>query len=175
MICEKIVCKETGINPQKGENLEYTPEFKYKAPRSLQFDNKYLRRHREGYESAMFRVRDTLKRQVATDSYYFKQNSIPMFGVDWNIGIGGIHTDDKRGSIDARKDNISILNLDVGSYYPTLILNQKLGPENEVKRALFLKAFQSIYDRRMKAKVDGDKAVANALKIPLNAVSGKTQ
>jgi len=173
-ICEKIICKEAAIAPQHGENLNFKKKFNYRAPKNLKFNNRYLREHHEKYETAPFEVKsETVKQKIITHSNYFRQKSIPMFGVDWNIGIGGVHTDDKKGRIDARERDYRIINMDVGSYYPAIIMNENLGPEVEDKRIKFLHVYKAIFERRMKAKADGDKATANALKIPLNAVTGK--
>jgi len=60
---------------------------------------------------------------------------------------------------------------DVAGYYPSIILQQGVEPEN--MRGNFLPVYQSIFDRRIAAKRSGDKATADTLKISLNGSFGK--
>lgn len=60
---------------------------------------------------------------------------------------------------------------DVASYYPSIILQQGLIPENI--GAGFTKVYSDIYHTRLKAKSLGDKVTADSLKISLNGSFGK--
>jgi hypothetical protein len=59
----------------------------------------------------------------------------------------------------------------VASYYPNIILQQKLAPDSLGKP--FLDVYQTILDRRIKAKRAGDKVTAETLKIAVNGSFGK--
>ena len=104
---------------------------------------------------------------------YLKNEYISFAGSDWNNGIGGIHTREKAMSIDSRNKDFLVMNFDVGAYYPSLILNLSLGPRNADRRRRFLKAFREIVKQRMTAKKTGDKKTSDALKVPINATTGK--
>lgn len=64
-----------------------------------------------------------------------------------------------------------IIDRDCASYYPNIILNLKLYPQH--LGTYFLDVYQSIVERRLKAKKDGNKVVADSLKICVNGSFGK--
>lgn len=88
----------------------------------------------------------------------------------YQMGIGGLHSCEKSQHIKADDDHI-LLELDVASYYPNIILQQRLAPKS--MGAPFLRVYQSIVTRRLKAKHDGDKVTADVLKIAINGSFGK--
>jgi hypothetical protein len=64
-----------------------------------------------------------------------------------------------------------IVDRDVTSYYPFIILNQGLYPKHLGQG--FLKVYRGIVDERVAAKKRGDKATADSLKITVNGSFGK--
>lgn len=88
----------------------------------------------------------------------------------YTVGIGGLHSDFPPVDITADEDTI-ILDLDVTSFYPTLILKYNLGPESW--RNEFLTVYKQIYEDRLKAKKQGRTTEANGLKLLLNSTYGK--
>jgi DNA polymerase elongation subunit (family B) len=60
---------------------------------------------------------------------------------------------------------------DVASYYPNIILAQRLAPKHLGPD--FLRVFEQIVDRRIAAKRSGDKVTADTLKITINGAFGK--
>jgi len=88
-------------------------------------------------------------------------------GCPTKVGLGGIHA-----AVPSYKETASderaILIQDIGSYYPSLIINN-----GYMSRAVSdHSAYQQFYDLRMKAKADGDKATAEAAKLVLNTTFG---
>ena len=89
----------------------------------------------------------------------------------YKIGIGGLHsTHDKKVTHVAGKDH-QIMEIDAASFYPTIMLNGGLCPSHIGQK--FIDEYQRIYDQRIKAKMSGDKTVADTLKISLNGTFGK--
>ena len=88
----------------------------------------------------------------------------------YNMGIGGLHSCEKAQTVHAGKDE-HLLEVDVASYYPNIILQQNLAPKSMGKP--FLDVYQSIVDRRIRAKRGGDKVTADTLKICVNGSFGK--
>jgi hypothetical protein len=93
-----------------------------------------------------------------------------LAGTRFQLGAGGLHSVDAPGSWRS-DDRQAIIDLDVTSYYPSLILNEgwyplHYGPE-------FLEHLRGMRDRRVAAKKAGDKRTATALKIVINSVYGK--
>jgi len=93
-----------------------------------------------------------------------------LFGTIYKMGMGGLHSQEKNLSIVGTVDN-----LDVTSYYPSMMINYKFVPEGIEDE--FLEVFSNFYDERNNpvtgAKVTGDKVRSNILKIILNGTYGK--
>jgi len=91
-------------------------------------------------------------------------------GVRYQLGTGGLHSLDQPGTWLA-DETVALLDLDVTSYYPSLILNEGWYPKHY--GPAFLDHLRSMRDRRVAAKNAGDKRTATALKIVINSVYGK--
>lgn len=88
----------------------------------------------------------------------------------YKMGIGGLHSMEK--SVTHRSDDeFVIIDRDVASYYPNIILNCGLKPANMGEH--FTKVYRSIVQRRLAAKARGDKITAETLKIVVNGSFGK--
>lgn len=88
----------------------------------------------------------------------------------YKIGIGGLHSVDTPGSF--KSDGVTtIKDIDVTSYYPSIILNSRLAPRHIGD--VFLNVYGSIVAKRLAAKKAGDKVTADALKITINGSYGK--
>jgi hypothetical protein len=87
------------------------------------------------------------------------------------MGVGGLHSVDGPGVWIPKEDEV-LLDLDVASFYPMIILTQKLYPR--AWGEVFLDIYKSLVDRRIEAKRSGDKTTADVLKIVVNGTYGKT-
>jgi hypothetical protein len=88
----------------------------------------------------------------------------------YRLGIGGIHSTEKEVSHYA-DDVYTLVDADVASFYPRIILNQKLYPEHLGPD--FLIVYDEIVRSRLEAKTTGNKVVADSLKIVINSSFGK--
>jgi hypothetical protein len=88
----------------------------------------------------------------------------------YRMGIGGLHSSEQSVSHRAG-DGIVLMDADVTSYYPAIILGCGLFPKHLTEA--FLTVYRSIFDRRVAAKRGGDKIVEKVLKIVLNGSFGK--
>ncbi len=95
---------------------------------------------------------------------------IEFGGAKYQLGIGGIHSCEKSQFVKAQ-DGWIVEDRDVASYYPNIILGQTLFPDQLGKE--FITVYQSIVDRRLKAKREGDSVTADTLKICVNGSFGK--
>ena len=100
---------------------------------------------------------------------WLKQTKIVIGSGSYQMGIGGLHSCEKAQHLVAG-DRV-LCEIDVASYYPNIILQQQLAPESMGKP--FLDVYQSIVDRRMRAKHQGDDVTAYTLKIAVNGSFGK--
>lgn len=106
---------------------------------------------------------------ITVDNVAFDK-TVQLAGCELSIMVGGLHTVDHPGTFVADAET-AIVDLDVTSYYPSLMLAERvypsqLGPE-------FLADFTTIRDQRVAAKKAGDMNTSEALKIVLNATFGK--
>jgi hypothetical protein len=96
---------------------------------------------------------------------------IPIGNSVYRMGIGGLHSSETCIAHKA-DENTFLIDKDVASYYPSIILNQELCPKHLGKS--FLKVYKSIVDRRMEAKRTAPKGVVEqSLKITINGSFGK--
>jgi len=88
----------------------------------------------------------------------------------YKLGMGGLHSTEK--SIAHYSDENTILvDRDVESYYPRIIINQQLYPAHLGEA--FLTVYTDIVNRRVEAKRAKNTVVADSLKITINGSFGK--
>jgi hypothetical protein len=92
--------------------------------------------------------------------------------INHTIGLGGIHSNNKSEIIEETEE-YELIDADVASYYPAILVNERLypghlGPE-------FVSVYRDkIFYPRLEAKAKGQKAVEKGLKIALNSTFGLT-
>lgn len=96
--------------------------------------------------------------------------TVSLAGREFAIGVGGIHSIDTPG-IFVSDDEKLIVDLDVTSYYPSIIINENLYPTQ--LGPSFVEDMKTLRDQRIEAKKAKNIVVANALKIVINATFGK--
>ena len=142
-------------------------KFRYKDPGLLEFETPALR-------EAFNRILETDFELAGNGSValpeWLKKEHITVGGVNYQMGIGGLHSVEKSQFIDVEGTNNQLADLDVASYYPNMILQQGLEPQS--MRGGFLKAYQNIVTRRLEAKRKGDVTTAGSLKIVANSTFG---
>jgi len=74
---------------------------------------------------------------------------IKIGGAEYQMGIGGLHSCEKSQLVRVNSGEC-LLEVDVASYYPNIILQQSLAPKS--MGLPFLRVYQSIVDRRIQAK-----------------------
>jgi len=169
-IAEAVIRSQ--IESIKGERIERprfpdSYSFKYKPPSFIRFDHLELRRAFEAFTSATFRL-DHKGDVVEPDE--LSDLRVAVGDSTYQLGIGGIHSCEKQVAHIA-SDDLMLLDRDVTSYYPMIILSQGLAPAH--LGADFLTVYRSIVDRRIAAKRAKDKVTDDALKITINGSFGK--
>ena len=88
----------------------------------------------------------------------------------YKLGIGGLHSGEKsKAHISTRFEQL--IDVDVASYYPSIILNERLHPKGLGSH--FLAVYQTITNKRLEAKRDKKKDLNEGLKIIINGSFGK--
>lgn len=118
--------------------------------------------------------------EIRSQKYFKSQpyfnKSIIFDGIKYKLGIGGIHSDDKPGIFVSKTypepfSSVKIIDCDIASMYPMLIINNNLYPAHLSR--LFLDLYKKIIDQRLKAKELGKDTEAYVLKILVNSVFGR--
>lgn len=113
-----------------------------------------------------------LKTVTITDKKDGYQDHVIIGNKKYTFKLGGLHSKDT-GMIIKPKENEMLLELDVASMYPRAIINDKLYPEHLGEAWLI--GYIDIHDQRINAKHNGDKLIADTLKLALNGGGyGKT-
>ena len=95
---------------------------------------------------------------------------IKIGDVEYQLGIGGLHSCEKRQAITPQADEM-LIEQDVASYYPSIIVNGGLSPKR--LSSGFIEAYSAIVNRRLAAKRRGDVGESESLKIVINGGFGK--
>lgn len=170
-IAEAVIGSElkrlSGKWPSKPK-IDNQYSFNYKIPNFIFFQSETLKDILDIIASATYSLEangrliipkeiENLEIKVGTGTYRF--------------GIGGLHSSEKEIAIIAN-DEYELIDRDVASYYPRIVLNLGLFPTHIGTD--FLKVYQDIVNRRLEAKKNKNIAVAECLKITINGTFGKT-
>ena len=107
---------------------------------------------------------------VYEDENYKYSETVDFADCSFSLGVGGLHSEDAPGVFKSDDDYL-IQDMDVASYYPNLIINNKFYPEHLGEE--FIRILKLITERRLEAKHSGRKTEADGLKITVNSIFGK--
>lgn len=158
--------RRTGIKPKRPE-IEVGTTYRYQVPPWMKFKSPLMQWALGVVAKAKFVVDYTGSIAMPEE---IKDLQIDIRGSVYRMGIGGLHSSESTVAHHTDKDYI-IIDKDVESFYPRIILNQGMFPEH--LGPVFLQVYRTIVERRLKAKADGNKPVAESLKIVINGSFGK--
>lgn len=95
---------------------------------------------------------------------------VHLAGKEFQLGVGGLHSEDTPGVFDSDAET-AIIDLDVTSYYPSIIIQERLFPPQLGSE--FVEDMVNLRNQRVAAKQAGEKVTADALKIVINSTFGK--
>lgn len=141
--------------------------FQYQDPKILTFQTEQLQSIFERILAHQFTLRTNGSPELPD---WLAKTKISIGSSVYQMGIGGLHSTEQSQYVEPKADEF-LCDMDVASYYPNIILQQQIAPDS--LGAPFLDVYQSIVDRRLKAKRTGDKVTADTLKICANSGFGK--
>lgn len=166
-IIKKYYCQEKNISysqlPRKGffrrEILVKNCIAKY-----IEFKTPQLKEFLKKIKNISLKMRDEFK------------ESISFYGNTYSFMKGGLHTENKPEIFEATDTHL-IIDMDVSSYYPAIIINNEKYPFHLGKE--FLRGYTQMYHKRLElkplSKTDKKiKGIVNALKLSVNSVYGKS-
>lgn len=169
-IAEAVMAAElkrrTGVKPEK-PSIEVGTTYRYNPPPFVQFRSPLLNWALQTVRNARFVVDYTGSIAMPEE---IKALQLDVNGSVYRMGIGGLHSSESTVAHYTDKDYV-LIDKDVTSFYPFIILGQGLYPPH--LGPVFLQVYRSIVDRRLAAKAAGNKPVAESLKIVINGSFGK--
>lgn len=200
-IAEAVFRAKLPTPPQK-IYLPHGHTFKYVAPPWLSFVSPELQRVLEMAQRVDFVLKNPDELRLHDDEKVYDSDgreiksgikfSDELKGLDikigksvYRMGIGGLHSKEKKQHFKAQRGVFTITDHDVNSYYPTLMLLMNMFPAGT--GPAFIEVFREIYHTRLHAKAQqaiceaaGDKdqaaywkTISEGLKIVLNGTYGK--
>lgn len=164
-IAEELIAKKIDCNYIKGGKSQ-TYDFYYIPPEYVKYNSGELNDLLDRFKAVNFKGK-------AGDKII--NNDVPseikINNRKYSLGIGGIHSTESKRAIVIKDDEL-LIDIDVVSYYPSIILNNNYAPIH-LNREEFLSFYRQIYNERIEAKKRGDKVKANVYKIILNGSFGK--
>ena len=158
--------RRTGIRPKRPE-IEVGTTYRYQVPPWMKFNSPLMQWALGVVAKAKFVVDYTGSIAMPEE---IKDLQLDIMGSVYRMGIGGLHSSES--TVAHHTDaNYIMIDKDVESFYPRIILNQGMYPEHLGPE--FLHVYRTIVERRLKAKADGNKPVAESLKIVINGSFGK--
>ena len=112
----------------------------------------------------------TLKNKMISQTKGALNYKVLYGDVMYVFGTGGLHSKDKPGVIIPNEDEI-LEDADVGSLYPSLLINEKACPEH-LDPDKFLPRFTWLRDTRIHAKKNKQTLIADTFKLSLNGTCG---
>lgn len=143
--------------------------FKYQPPAWLAYTSEPLQRVLSDVLDATFIVSDTggVEMPKALDG-----RTVAIGQGVYRMGIGGLHSSEQCQALMSDDEHV-LIDRDVTSFYPAIILTCGLSPQHLRQKDAFLTVYMSIVERRVAAKKRGDKVTADVLKITANGSFGK--
>lgn len=168
-IAEAVITSELGKVGVEAKRLDFDKSYRprYKAPKYIQFKSDELNQLLVLVQTVRFDIADNgqIKLPKALSNY-----KICIGNTKYKIGIGGLHSQEK-SLCKVSDDEKTMCNADFESYYPFIIINQRLFPKHLGRK--FLYVYEKIVKKRLHAKKNGNKVVSDSLKIVINGAFGK--
>ena len=166
-IIKKYYCQEKGIDykelPRKGY-FRKTIELKNCVAKYVEFETPQLKDLLKKVKNTKLNLQDDFKEHIH------------FYGNVYSFMQGGLHTENSPKIFEADQE-YEIIDWDVSSYYPAIIINNGRFPAHLGKE--FLRGYKQMFDKRLElkplAKKDKKiKGIVGALKLAVNSVYGKS-
>lgn len=169
-IAEAVIAEEierlNGCRAQRPV-IEPGTRYKYKIPHFITYQSGLMNWALDIVRNANFIVSEDGNVGMPEE---LKALRLEIAGGVYRMGIGGLHSSEQCAAHYADANTL-LIDRDVTSYYPYIILNQGLYPQHLGPN--FLKVYRTLVERRISAKHAGNKVIADSLKITINGSFGK--
>ena len=166
-IIKKYYCEEKGIDirelPRKGY-FRKSINLKNCIAHYVEFETEQLQKFLETIKKLKLGLQDDFKEHI-----HFYDNV-------YSFMKGGLHTENKP-EVFEEDEEYEIIDWDVASYYPAIIINSEKYPAHLGKE--FLRGYKQMFEKRLELKPQAKndrriKGIVGALKLAVNSVYGKS-
>ena len=160
------------VEQKIGERVTKVPtpagtEFHFPIPDYIRFEHPQLVEMLERLRTQKFYVQHDGKVELPA---WLANTPINIGESSYAMGIGGLHSTESNRTVSSDATRV-LIDFDVASYYPAIIINSGLYPKALGRN--FLDVFRGIRDERVAAKAAKNSTVEKGLKIALNGCFGK--
>lgn len=162
IILEKYYSDELNLNISEIRNLRTSRNnfsLSECIAKNIHFETNFFNR-------VMKEIGNVIVRKANNFTY---SKTFEFAGVEYSMGVGGLHSIDKP-NIFISNDEWKIYDLDVASFYPSMMILNKIVPQHLGQD--FTKVLEKLTNERLEAKKN-DKIKAEALKVTINSIFGK--
>lgn len=149
-IAEAVISRELkwkyGIEAKRPKLTGVNNSISYQMPDFIQYETPVLQELKQKITETSFEVTEDGKVRIPNS---IKQLHLKIGSSVYKMGIGGLHSSEK-AIVHESNDEYIFIDADVTSYYPNIIINQKLYPKHLTKN--FIDIYKGIVDRRIEAK-----------------------
>lgn len=162
-----------GVERRLGRRIDKIPnnnqrDFAYEPPAFIKYNDERLTRLVADLASTSFRLNPITEKIESPP--ILKDYTIKIGNSTYSLGIGGLHSNEAHRSLKANKD-YAIIDVDVASQYPNLIMSMGLYPA--ALGPVFLEIYGALIKERLAAKAARDMVRADGGRVALNGVFGK--
>ena len=168
-IAEEVLKHElqaVGCKIVKYPEIELQEYYEYVAPEWLEFDEEVFQERLDTATLTSYKLSNDKKFKIPAEL----KTILKYKDRKYKMGIGGLHSQEKNRSV-VVKPGYRMCEVDVGSFYPWMIINEKYAPEQYGEK--FTEVYTKIVKDRMRAKAAGDDITAESLKLVINSSFGK--
>jgi len=166
-VAEQMFIKKLGL---KRGNVQIPKSVRYITPSFINFKNEGLKQLVKRMSEHVYEVKATSGHVVLPD--FLKDDLVKINSGIYQMGVGGLHSQHDRKVCYVTDDTYQIVDYDVSSYYPSILLNCNLVPANTGSR--FIEEYRKVFERRLEGKRQKNMVIADSLRIALNGTFGKT-
>lgn len=169
-IAEAVIAEEVErLNGARAQRpvIEPGTRYKYKIPHFIRYQTPLMNWALDVVRNANFIVSEDGNVGMPAE---LKELKLQIANGVYRMGIGGLHSSEQCAAHYADAHTL-LIDRDVTSYYPYIILNQGLYPQHLGPN--FLRVYRALVERRIAAKHAGNKVIADSLKITINGSFGK--
>lgn len=169
-IAEAVIAEEVErLNGARAQRpvIEPGTRYKYKIPHFIRYQTPLMNWALDVVRDANFIVSEDGNVGMPVE---LKELKLQIANGVYRMGIGGLHSSEQCAAHYADAHTL-LIDRDVTSYYPYIILNQGLYPQHLGPN--FLRVYRALVERRIAAKRAGNKVIADSLKITINGSFGK--